>query len=93
MTTSAPNALDIRPLQPPRKSATVLATFDRLDEGESFILVDDQDPLQLRSYLEAERPGQGQWVYLQEGPYVWHVRVTRYPRSCTAPNDESDTLP
>lgn len=77
MSTSAPNALDIRPLAPHRKSTTVLATFDRLNEGESFILVDDQDPVSLRSLLKTERPGQGQWSYLQEGPYVWHVRVTR----------------
>lgn len=92
MSTPAPNALDIRPLQPPRKSKTVLATFDRLEKGESFILVDDQDPIRLRSYLEAERPGQGQWDYLQEGPYVWHVRITRRRRSSAAQNDMSGTL-
>lgn len=77
MTTSAPNALDIRPLPPPRKSTTLLAAFDRLDEGESFILVDDQDPVGLRADLETERPGEGKWVYLRKGPYVWHVRVMR----------------
>lgn len=77
MSLPAPNALDIRPLQPPRKSTTVLATFDRLEEGESFVLVDDQDPETLRPYLERERPGEGQWVYLRQGPYVWHVRITR----------------
>jgi len=77
MSTSAPNALDVRPLPPPRKAATVLATFDRLEVGESFVLVDDQDPAALRSRLDAERPEQGQWAYLQEGPYVWHVRIER----------------
>lgn len=89
MSAPAPNALDIRPLQSPRKSTTVLATFDRLEKGESFILVDDQNPLRLRKYLEAERPGQGQWVYLREGPYVWHVRITRCRRSSAAQNDAS----
>lgn len=92
MSASAPNALDIRPLQPPRKSTTVLATFDRLDNGESFILVDDQDPLSLRKYLEAERPGEGQWDYLQEGPYVWHVRITRCRRSSATQNGASGTV-
>lgn len=82
MSTSAPNALDIRPLPPPRKADTVLATFDRLEVGESFVLVDDQDPAALQSRLETERPGQGQWSYLQRGPYVWHVRVERQPTSC-----------
>jgi len=77
MPSSSPTALDVRPLTPARKSTTVLATFDRLDAGESFILVDDRDPVGLRTHIEAERPGQGQWIYLQEGPYVWHVRVAR----------------
>ncbi len=79
MPPSAPNALDVRPLAPPRKSQTVLATFDRLDEGEAFILVDDQDPMTLRPFLEAERPGEAQWAYLRDGPYVWHVRILRCP--------------
>lgn len=81
MPASVPKALDVRPLSPPRKSTTVLATFDRLDAGESFILVDDHDPAKLRTRLEAKRPGQGQWIYLREGPFVWHVRIERCPSS------------
>ena len=77
MPASAPTALDVRPLAPPRKSATVLATFDRLDAGESFILVDDHDPADLRTRIETKWPGQGRWVYLRKGPFVWHVRVAR----------------
>ncbi|PQJ35131.1 hypothetical protein BSZ35_11475 [Salinibacter sp. 10B] len=77
MSASAPNALDVRPLEPPRKSTTVLATFDRLDRGESFILVDDQDPMSMRSSLEEKHPGEAQWRYLRDGPYVWHVRIRR----------------
>ncbi len=77
MPSSVPTALDVRPLSPDRKSVTVLATFDRLDVGESFVLVDDRDPIVLRTRFEVERPGEGQWIYLQEGPHVWHVRVRR----------------
>jgi len=79
MSSSAPTALDIRPLSPSRKSETVLATFDRLDAGESFVLVDNRDPEGVRSHMEAERPGQGQWIYLQKGPHVWHIRIRRQP--------------
>ncbi len=81
MPSSAPAALDIRPLSPSRKSATVLATFDRLEAGESFVLVDDRDPSGLRSRIEDERPGQGQWIYLQKGPHVWHIRIRRQPKT------------
>jgi uncharacterized protein (DUF2249 family) len=82
MPSSVPTALDVRPLSPPRKSTTVLAAFDRLDAGESFILVDDHDPAELRTRMETERPGEGQWVYLREGPFVWHVRIKRRHGAC-----------
>ena len=77
MSASAPNALDIRPLPPIRKRATLIATFDRLSVGESFILVNDRDPTDLCTCLDAERPNQGEWTYLQDGPYTWHVRIHR----------------
>ena len=77
MSSSAPTALDVRPLSPDRKSMTVLAAFDRLEAGGSFVLVDDRDPGALRTRMEDERPGQGRWVYLQNGPHVWHVRIER----------------
>lgn len=76
-TSSPPRALDVRPLRPARKAVTVLATFDRLDAGESFVLVDDRDPSPIRSRVEAERPGKGEWIYLRRGPHVWHVEVAR----------------
>lgn len=77
MALSVPNILDVRPLPAARKSKTVLATFDRLGEGESFVLVDDQEPASLRTCFEAERGDEGRWVYLQEGPKVWHVKIVR----------------
>ena len=81
MPPSAPNALDVRPLPPTRKAATVLATFDRLDAGESFVLVDNRDPDAVCARLDAERSDQGRWTYLQDGPYVWHVRIERHRAS------------
>jgi uncharacterized protein (DUF2249 family) len=80
MPTSAPNALDVRPLPSRRKSATVLAAFDRLEGGESFVLVDDHDPDGVRSYVEARRPGLVQWDALRDGPRVWHIEITRRSR-------------
>jgi uncharacterized protein (DUF2249 family) len=77
MSGSAPNALDVRPLPSPRKAATVLATFDRLETGESFVLVDDHDPAGVCARLDDEWPNEGGWTYLRDGPYVWHVRIDR----------------
>lgn len=77
MSPPAPNTLDVRPLPPRRTSPTVLAAFDQLAPGESFVLVDDGDPARLRQRMEAERPGEARWVALREGPRVWHIEITR----------------
>lgn len=77
MAPSAPNALDVRPLPSARKRATLIATFDRLSVGESFILINNHDPTDLCTCLDAERPAQSDWTYLRQGPHVWHVRITR----------------
>lgn len=77
MSTTAPNALDVRPLPADRKLQTVLAVFGDLEEGESFVLVDNCDPATLRTRMEEKRPGETRWVYLKSGPHVWHVRVVR----------------
>lgn len=76
---STPHTLDVRPLRPDRQPSTVLATFDRLDVGESFILVNDRDPVDLCTCLDAEHPDQPCWTYLRDGPAVWHVRIERRP--------------
>jgi uncharacterized protein (DUF2249 family) len=78
---AVPNALDIRPLPPVRKTAAVLATFDRLEPGESFVLVNDRDPADLCTCLKAERPDLPRWTYLRDGPFVWHVRIARASRA------------
>ena len=77
MSTAAPKALDVRPLPADRKLPTVLAIFEDLDVGDSFVLVDNSDPAALRAGIQAERPGEVRWVVLEEGPPVWYVRVRR----------------
>jgi uncharacterized protein (DUF2249 family) len=77
MPAPAPNALDLRPLPSARKRAALIATFDRLPVGDAFILVNDDNPRDLCTCLDAERPNQSEWTYLRDGPYVWHVHITR----------------
>ena len=77
MSTAAPNALDVRPLPADRKLPTVLAIFEDLEAGDSFVLVDNRDPAALRTGVQAERSGEARWVTLEEGPPVWYVRVRR----------------
>ncbi|MFW5968448.1 MAG: DUF2249 domain-containing protein [Persicimonas sp.] len=47
------------------------------DDGESFVIKNDHDPRPLRYQFQAERPVQFGWEYLEEGPEVWRVRLTK----------------
>lgn len=67
--------LDVREIPPRERHPRIFALFDGLKPGESFVLVNDHDPKPLYYQFQAERPGQVDWIYLEEGPLVWRVRI------------------
>ena len=69
--------LDVRPISPQSKHATIFTTFDALDEGDYFILVNDHDPVPLKHQFNYEREGEMGWEYLEQGPDVWRVKIER----------------
>lgn len=69
--------LDVRPIPPRFKHSTIFATFDALGVGESFTLVNDHDPVPLRYQFDFERSGKVGWEYLEQGPDLWRVRISR----------------
>ena len=69
--------LDVRVIPPREKHPTIFHTFDALEPGESFVLVNDHDPKPLRYQLAAEHPEQFEWAYEAAGPEVWRVRIGR----------------
>ncbi len=69
--------LDVTKIAPRYKHSTIFQTFDNLDDGESFVLLNDHDPIPLRYQFEAERPEKFDWEYLERGPQQWRVRLTR----------------
>lgn len=72
-----PATLDVRLVSPHRKGLTVAATIGVLAPGESLVLVDDRDPRPLCSQFDAELRRTFEWEYLEHGPAIWRVRVTR----------------
>lgn len=69
--------LDIRTVPPRDKHPTIFRTFDALQKGEAFTLVNDHDPYPLHHQFEATRRGQYEWTYLEKGPVVWRVSIGR----------------
>ena len=69
--------LDVRELAPRVRHPLIFSTFDALESGESFVLVNDHDPKPLFYQFEAERRDQFRWEYLASGPEEWQVLITR----------------
>ncbi len=77
MTATPPYMLDVRPIAPQRTPPTVVATYNKLAPGESFILITDRKPTAVRAMLKAQTARGVGWRYMEAGPDVWRVRITR----------------
>ncbi|MFZ1469349.1 MAG: DUF2249 domain-containing protein [Paracoccaceae bacterium] len=83
MPTDEPNAetppliVDLRPMMPPQRHATVFAAIDDLAPGKTFVLINDHAPIPLLNRIEMMYPGEYSWEYLQDGPEAWQVAITR----------------
>jgi uncharacterized protein (DUF2249 family) len=75
--TRQPAQLDVRVIPPREKHPTIFQTFLALSPGESFILVNDHDPMPLRYQFQNEYPDKFGWEYLEKGPVVWRVEISR----------------
>lgn len=69
--------LDIRPVPAPQKHPTIFSLFDSLESGETFQLINDHDPRPLQYQFQFERTGQFQWEYVEQGPLVWRVNISK----------------
>jgi uncharacterized protein (DUF2249 family) len=72
--------VDVRQIVPRERHPLTFGTFDRLQPGQALRLVNDHDPKPLYYQFMAERPGEVGWDYLEQGPDVWQVRITKLAR-------------
>ncbi|HLJ78858.1 MAG TPA: DUF2249 domain-containing protein [Acidobacteriaceae bacterium] len=69
--------LDLRQVPRSQRHPLVFAKFDALSVGDSFLLVNDHDPVPLNRQMESQRPGQLAWEYITRGPEFFRIRVRR----------------
>ena len=69
--------LNVIEIIPKERHPLIFRTFDELGKGESFILKNDHDPKPLYYQLLHEREGLFTWEYLEQGPEIWRVRITK----------------
>jgi uncharacterized protein (DUF2249 family) len=68
--------LELRTLPHSERHALIFRTYDGLDEGDAFVIINDHDPKPL-SYQMAALYGEEafSWEYLEEGPDAWKVHI------------------
>ncbi|MGN6196064.1 MAG: iron-sulfur cluster repair di-iron protein [Ginsengibacter sp.] len=71
------NILDATLLHPSVKHATIFNRFDSLKPGENFVLHNDHDPRPLRFQLENLKGNIFQWEYLEQGPELFRIKITK----------------
>jgi uncharacterized protein (DUF2249 family) len=72
--------LDVRPMPPRVRHETIIDRLDQLVAGETLRLVNDHDPAPLRYQLDATRPDQFGWEYVEQGPEEWAIDITSRAR-------------
>lgn len=69
--------IDVREYMPKDKRQAIFATFEKLNNGETMELINDHDPRPLHYQFIMELPETFEWEYLEEGPEVWRVAITK----------------
>lgn len=69
--------VDVREIVPRDRHPLIFNTFLGLAPGQDFVLVNDHDPKPLYYQFKAEHDGTFTWDYLDQGPEVWRVRISR----------------
>ncbi len=69
--------LDIRQLPPAMRHVKIFELWDRLNSGQSILLINDHDPKPLYYQFAAEFEGKFDWHYEQEGPEDWVVTISK----------------
>lgn len=78
MTTDTRVMLDVRPVEPKDRFETIMGAYHSLVTGVTLELVVDHDPECMYYTLRATQ-GEETFTfdYLEKGPEVWRVEVTR----------------
>lgn len=75
----APSAdeVDVRRVAKPLRHPLIFERFGDLGVGESFVLVNNHDPVHLREEFERDHPTTYGWEYLERGERLFRIRITR----------------
>lgn len=84
--------MDVRVLEPIERHRQLLKIFHDLPVGESFIFINDHDPIPLYYEFKSVHGDVVGWEYLKKGGRDWKVKVTRTEASQAKGMQGVDTL-
>ena len=73
------SVIDVCPIMPRQRHSLIFNTFHKLEPGQGFVLINDHDPKPLYYQFEAKHRGTFGWDYLEKGPDVWRVVISKRP--------------
>lgn len=77
MSQSETKVVDVRPIPPAQRHPLIFGTFENMEVGQHFELVNDHDPKPLFYQFQAEYTGLFEWEYLERGPETWRVSIKK----------------
>jgi uncharacterized protein (DUF2249 family)/quercetin dioxygenase-like cupin family protein len=69
--------LDVRPIAKPQRHPLIFGMLEALAVGESFVVLNDHNPIPLRGQVESFFGNQFAWRYLEEGPEIFRLQFRR----------------
>ncbi len=69
--------VDVSAVIPRERHPRVFNAWHSLAEGTAMVLVNDHDPVPLYYQFAAEHRGGFRWEYLERGPEIWRVRISK----------------
>jgi uncharacterized protein (DUF2249 family) len=75
--TASERIIDVRDIAPRFRHQIIRQLVDHLAPDASIQLIADHPPQPLRYQLELWFGDRCKWLYLEEGPDVWRVRISK----------------
>ena len=76
-TATTSEVMDVRLIPPSQRHLRIFAAYESLPVGGSFELQNDHDPVPLRQQFQELWPDRFGWDYLERGPELFRVRISR----------------
>ncbi|MBB1251597.1 DUF2249 domain-containing protein [Rhizobium sp. G21] len=74
---SAIPEIDVRVIPPSQRHPSIFGMLAQLEPGRAMQVTSDHDPRPLHHQIMTRFPDEFGWDYVEEGPEVWKVLITR----------------